>query len=415
MGVSDELYKKLKKNISFDKCDTMEIKELVQQKFISTDRTDDSLLKKAKKKIEDTGFNNLFLIMTNQCNLACKYCFYQNSHGLNQNKMSFETAKKAVDLFAKNRTKNENSLDWFSQITFYGGEPLLNFDCIEKITEYIQRLKSERKLSSKTQLVINTNGTLISEKVLDWAKKYNVQVQISIDGNKDVHDKNRVFPNQKGSYEKTTQGLNKLVDKKIDVLPLITVTNDNMAHLPELVYDLCKKDQLKYYGMNLLIDLGDKPIANYPEKAAQQMVKTFKKTSEIAVSDDSIDAIFQKIKHFNIVKQSCGISRKMTVFPDGNIFSCQAISDHKKALIGNVDEGLINTNNIKYWKNYSRFNSPKCLKCKYIALCGGGCVASAFFRHKHLGKIDEHYCRWIKYIMNKNFDPTNYLIRGNQC
>lgn len=71
--------------------------------------------------------------------------------------------------------------------------------------------------------------------------------------------------------------------------------------------------------------------------------------------------------------------------------------------------------NIQYWRNYSRFNNSKCLKCKYVALCGGGCVASAFFRHKRLGNIDEHCCRWIKYIMSNNFDPKNYLVKGEQC
>lgn len=415
MNVSDELYKKLKKNISFDNNCTPEVNALIHHGFISSEKSDENLLKEVKRKIKDSGFNNLFLIMTNQCNLACKYCFYQNSHRLKQNKMSFETAKKAVDLFVKNRTKNEKSLDWFSQITFYGGEPLLNFECIEKITDYIQLLKNRNKLSSKTQLVINTNGTLITEKVLNWARKYNVQIQISIDGNKDVHNKNRIFPNQKGSYEKTVQGLKKLVDSKIDILPLVTVTDDNLADLPNLIYDLCKKYQLKYYGMNLLIDLGIDPIKTYPETAAKQMVQACRKTKEMSVSDDSIDAIFQKIKHFDIVKQSCGISRKMTVFPDGKIFSCQAISDNKKALIGNVNTGLTNIDNIQYWRNYSRFNNSKCLKCKYVALCGGGCVASAFFRHKRLGNIDEHYCRWIKYIMSNNFDPKNYLVKGSQC
>ncbi|MBQ7660253.1 MAG: radical SAM protein [Alphaproteobacteria bacterium] len=407
--VSDDLYRQLKENPAIEKTNNPEMLELIKSHFMTTEAQDNQLLLKTKNEISDDGFNNLFLIMTNRCNLACKYCFYQNTQHLQHTKMSFDTAQKALDLFVEKQNKNEQSQDWFSQITFYGGEPLINFDCIQKTTDYIQKLKSENKLSPKTQLVINTNGVLINQAVINWAKENHVQVQLSIDGNKNIHDKNRVFATGQGSYAKTIKGLNNLIKNDIDVLPLITVTNDNLPQLPKLISQLCKKYKLKHYGMNLLIDLGKQPISNYPKDAAKQMIECNHKTSALGASDDAIDALFKTIKNFSIVKQSCGISRKMTVFPDGKILACQAISDCDRAVIGSVSTGLSRLNNIRYWKNYSRFNHEKCLKCKYIAFCGAGCVASAWFRHQKFETIDLHYCKWLKNIMKKYFNPRNYL------
>lgn len=408
--VSDSLYTQLSRDCCFNENTNSEVTKLIKHKFISTEETDEDLLRKIKSQIADCGYNNLFLIMTNCCNLACKYCFYQNTNHLQYTKMSFQTAQKAIDIFVSQRNKNEDSLDWFSQITFYGGEPLLNFECIKRVTDYIEQLKLENKLSKKTQLVINTNGTLIDDSVINWAKQYNIQVQISIDGNKIQHDKNRITQTGKGSYTKTIQGLKKLTENKIDVLPLITVTEDNLPQLPDIVYMLCKKYNLKHYGMNLLIDLGKNSITNYPEYAAEKMVETNQKTSIFSASDDAIDMLFDTLKNFKVVKQSCGVSRKMTVFSDGKIFSCQAISDCDRGLIGNVNQGLFSVKNIEYWKYYTRFNNTECLKCKYIGFCGGGCVASALFRHHKLGHIDIHYCRWIKHIMSEYFNPEEYLV-----
>lgn len=413
--VSDVLYKKLQHNKNFDAENSIEIQKLIKYRFISTEEIDNSLLQEAKNEIADTGFNNLFLIMTNKCNLACKYCFYQNSSHLQSDKMSFQTAQKAINIFAQKYNKNEQTENWFSQITFYGGEPLLNFDCIVETTNYIEQLKNENKLSSKTQLVLNTNGILINEKIIAWAKLHNIQVQISIDGNKTIHDKNRVTRTGNGSYNDVIAGLNKLIENNIDVLPLITVTLDNLPKLPDIIYALCKKYNLHHYGMNLLIDLGKQPIAQYPEYAADKMIEAYQKTLSLSVSDDVIDAIFNTLKNFKIVKQSCGASRKMTVFPNGKILVCQALSDCDKALIGDIDNGVFDIENIKYWSNYTRFNNTQCLNCKYISFCGGGCAASALFRHHQLESIDKHYCRWIKHILDKYFNPEQYLVEADNA
>ena len=81
--------------------------------------------------------HQLILQVTQQCNLRCEYCAYSGIYEGNRthssNRMSFETAKKAIDFFLEHSTENSNV-----SIGFYGGEPLLEFDLIKRCVSYIK-------------------------------------------------------------------------------------------------------------------------------------------------------------------------------------------------------------------------------------------------------------------------------------
>lgn len=77
---------------------------------------------------------NITFSVTEDCNLACKYCYMTGKN--HTKRMSFETAKKAVDYFLANRDIFDNkSVIW----EFIGGEPFLEIDLIDKLTDYIKQ------------------------------------------------------------------------------------------------------------------------------------------------------------------------------------------------------------------------------------------------------------------------------------
>ena len=87
---------------------------------------------------------NLILQVTQQCNLRCKYCaysgnYYNRSH--TSNRMDFETAKKAIDFYLKRSEKADQLA-----LSFYGGEPLLEFELIKKCVSYILQRKGDKKI-----------------------------------------------------------------------------------------------------------------------------------------------------------------------------------------------------------------------------------------------------------------------------
>ncbi len=123
------------------------------------------------------------LFVTTECNMACEYCMIKNSHDF----MDFLTAKKAVDKYIF----GTDSEDWVKFVYFFGGEPLLNFPLIQEISEYIEHAKQD--FWFEVRLVICTNFTIVSKKILQWLYEHHVFLSISIGGFENFHNEHRIF------------------------------------------------------------------------------------------------------------------------------------------------------------------------------------------------------------------------------
>lgn len=134
----------------------------------------------------------MYLNISTFCNLACKYCFIDNNPISNNcsQKMSYDTAKIAVDKFINEVNKNKTEEP---QIIIYGGEPLTNFELLKGIVIYIRKKKEDLAITTIT------NGTLINEEHIKFLKENKVGIGISLDGPKFINDKNRIFRSKKGS------------------------------------------------------------------------------------------------------------------------------------------------------------------------------------------------------------------------
>lgn len=164
-----------------------------------------------KSQFEDEAINlrQLILEVTEKCNLKCKYC-YQNKLDKNRKgawhlkDMSWEIAKDSVDYFIKKishpkRTTSKGSC----YLSFYGGEPLLNIGLIEKCIEYIRSLD----LDDIITYYVTTNATIIDDRIADFLEKNNIYLLVSLDGPKYENDRNRIFKNGNGSYDKIVKNL----------------------------------------------------------------------------------------------------------------------------------------------------------------------------------------------------------------
>lgn len=145
---------------------------------------------KLERKLE-----TMTLQITQQCNLRCSYCVYSGNYRnrMHTNEiMSDEIAKKGLDFLAEHSIDSDRV-----HISFYGGEPLLRFEFVRKQMEYAKnRLKGKEITFGMT-----TNATLLTEEIIDYFASNEVMLRISIDGDKEGHDKNRKFANSnRGSF-----------------------------------------------------------------------------------------------------------------------------------------------------------------------------------------------------------------------
>ncbi|UQT33316.1 radical SAM protein [Parabacteroides distasonis] len=138
-----------------------------------------------KQNIDNT-LSELTLNITETCNFRCKYCFFNKKIEESYSKsMSLKTAKKAVDFYFKN-SNNCNH-----QISFIGGEPLLKFNLIKKIVEYI------KTFNNKVSFTIITNGSLLKEDILNYLIENMFHITISFDGEKEIQGLNRLSKDKK--------------------------------------------------------------------------------------------------------------------------------------------------------------------------------------------------------------------------
>lgn len=171
------------------------------------------------KQLNESFFppiTELELVLTEECNLSCSYCFEK---GMVQcKKMPIEVARAAVNLLFD---YSEGEMDL--SIAHFGGEPLMNFPLIRYVTEYAEK-KAELS-GKKVSFFMTSNGTLLNESRADYIAKHKINVLLSIDGCKSSHDRYRIDKKGRGTFERAMRGMRILkkvqpwVGTKMTVMP----------------------------------------------------------------------------------------------------------------------------------------------------------------------------------------------------
>ena len=160
--------------------------------------------------IEDIVNNNMKKItlqVTQNCNFRCEYCVYSGSYHNrihNNKRMDWETAKAALD-FLFMHSKNSSEI----AVSFYGGEPLLEIELIERCVNYTK----DKFRGKKINFGLTTNASLLNDDIIRYMSEENFFLTISIDGPKEVHDKNRKYADSKrGTFNTVMLNVQRIKD-----------------------------------------------------------------------------------------------------------------------------------------------------------------------------------------------------------
>lgn len=160
-----------------------------------------------KELVQNSGTNQLILVVTENCNLRCKYCVYSgeydNSRVHKNNMMDLYTAKKAIYKYVEsvNLYRKKNIL-FRPTIGFFGGEPLLNYNLITESVKYANKI-----YEGKIYYTITTNAMLLDDEKIDFFVKNNIFLVISLNGYKEENDRLRVSSNNIGTYDTIIKNL----------------------------------------------------------------------------------------------------------------------------------------------------------------------------------------------------------------
>lgn len=340
----------------------------------------------------------MYLNISTYCNLACKYCFIENNPITNNcfQKMNFTTAKIAVDKFVDEI--NRNNIDE-AQIIIYGGEPLTNFELLQKIIKYIRKIKYDLAVT------IITNGTLLREKEALFLKQNKIGIGISLDGPKKINDKNRVFRGSDDSvYDSTIKGIKILNKYNCNYCVSATVTNDVLNN-QEKVFSWIKGLKIKNIFWNLYhysSYVDEKEWEKFYKKMSNFILNMYTRLDTIGVDEERVKEQLKLFLDKKFKFHNCGAVglNQITVQPNGNVCICQGDSRSSDTIVGNIITDdistiLSNSKNNKWLEMYT-IDRSECKKCPAISVCGGGCPLQSEALFGDRKKLDKATCIYYK-------------------
>lgn len=335
--------------------------------------------------------NIMYMLMSSACNLGCKYCFIENNQFNNKKEtnMREDTALIALKKYTKYLKNNKIK----GTVIFYGGEPLVNWDIIKKV------VIESKKLCAPIEFSMVTNATLLDNEKIKFLAQNNVEVGISIDGPKNLNDKNRIYKNNnKSVYDEVIKKIAILKNSKIKFGLSITISNDFLDNQEEVLNWLDKLNVKSIFYNLYHYTSFDNNWDDYYKRACNFLIKSYERLSKKGIYDGRL---IRKIESFydNEFKFSdCGSigANQLAIKPNGDVIICHGYLKTDKYAIGNIRrdsiETILESDEIKFWKQRNTLNNKECLKCEALYICGGGCAIQAEALFGDRKEIDKPFC-----------------------
>lgn len=371
-NISEDIYNKLKDN------------------FFVYDEHDGVFVERIKHHIRDNKsylFSSTALhifVLTNICNMSCVYCQAKDDTKIVHHKMTKEIAEKSVDIALSSPSR-------FLTFEFQGGEPLANFEVLKHIVEYTE----ERKRGKNISYSIVTNLSLLTDEILDFLIKYNINISTSLDGDEELHNFNRRFQNGGDTFTTVRNKIEYIQEKGYSVGAIQTTTRNSFDKVKEIIdtYVSCKQTSIFIRPLTRLgtaervwntIGYTVDEFLKFYEDCLRYIIKLNKEGVDICERHAVI--FLRKIlqgyaENYMELRSPCGATvGQIAYFYDGNIFTC----DEGRMLyemgndafkLGNVFENtfddLVQSSTCKAVCIASLLESQlNCCDCVYQPYCG---------------------------------------------
>lgn len=336
----------------------------------------------------------LTIALTRACNFACEYCFEKNRTA---SRMTDEIEAKIIQFIKKHKAVNNLVITW------YGGEPLLDFERIKSMTTKIENL------GKKYTGLLVTNGYCLNQKVINSLNDLKISViQITLDGKRETHNKRRFLVNGGGTFDKIIENMDLLA------------ASDWQGNL-KIRVNVDMKNRDDYIEIYKFIE------ARYPKKFGEQFIVYPGFVHEEGNPDvncffDSGDkgaflAELAKTSGINALSVfphmemgGCTMTKRnaYVIGPDGELYKCWNDVGIEKEVVGNVGhflkwnmplvaEGMVQA---------SYLEDEACKKCFFFPICDGGCAKMRMLNNRDGGSRDtcSYFKKHIKELLEIHYE-----------
>lgn len=370
----------------------------------------------------------IVLKITQACNLRCSYCY---SCGGETNQM-METAL-AVKAIEQTVFANPGKL---IHVAFHGGEPLVAKQTIYEVVEII----SAKPYRNRIRYVIQTNGTLLNQEIIEFIKKNKIMMGISLDGIKEAN-KLRVDVMGRESYERVLRGMEKLRENQVPFGISSVITTKNIDAVEDLM-NLCAKfdvaslklDVFMPFGYGQELDLAPTNLQFFElsKKILHWMIEHNSKENVIPLYEKNLQGIVHNVVNVGIRGGMCSSSpcgagvEHFGLSQNGDVYICDTFYSSDQYIMGNLYESSL----FQMWEKstiLSKFQTPhferveKCSKCDINLVCFGGCPSesiavfgeSAWQRESHLCQYYSLIIPYIQKLLSEGISPQLLGITDN--
>jgi uncharacterized protein len=344
---------------------------------------------KARNQTRNLG---LTLLPSLACNLRCVYCYETPDV-----RVMSEAVQEAVVGLVRARLQREGSLS----VTWFGGEPLLNFKIIENLSRTFMAICDERKAKYSSSII--TNGYLLDTETAEKLVELKVgHAQITLDGPEQIHDARRPTAGGAGSFNRIYEN----ILAAAPILPIslrINVDQTNRGAIAD-VLDLIAAAGLQnsvhpYLGHTLPYN-----------KVCQDVASCCIANEDFSLLDleTSLELIKKGFKTFSPPKGTNAYcladnDNAYVITPTGGVVNCWNDSADPSAEIAHLLNSYTEQMRAKAgeWLKRDPF-ALECAACLLLPICMGGCP----FLYLKTGRL---HCHKWKYHLDENIAFYHFL------
>ncbi len=325
---------------------------------------------------KDAPVKALCLHVSHDCNLRCKYCFASTGDfGTGRKIMPRETALRAIDWVVKRSGKRHNI-----EVDFFGGEPMMALDTVKATVDYARAHEAE--WGKHFRFTMTTNGMLLNEENTKYFNENMDNCVLSLDGRKEVNDRNRVTAGGQGSYDVIVPKFLRLIqqrDKSKDYYVRGTFTRDNLDFSQDVI-------SIADLGVDSIsvepVTADDSDPYSLREEDLPTIFAEYEKLAKIMLRRRDFNFF-----HFNVdlTQGPCVIKRMrgcgagceyVAVTPDGELYPCHQFVGKEEFRMGSVFTDEFNMDIANTFAGLNIYTREDCQDCWARFYCSGGCSAA---------------------------------------
>ena len=354
----------------------------------------------------------LYLVLTEECNLACRYCPYSERptpHSV-PNGMTIEEARDGIKEWAALLRSSSKPGDE-PTIIFYGGEPFLNCNVLLEAIRYARSLESRGEFpGGPLKLTLISNGVLMTAELAQFLAYQGVEVTIAIDAFSGTNDIYRLDMNNKGTLNSALAALEMLRESNTTTYLSTTLTPENLQEI--IRFDrFIEKYRINGIGINMPRGIppaafgfqGSHELQSFQREAASVAAEFYWYGQANGFIEFQAD---QRVRAFTtgaLHPVACGgYGGYLTLYPGGRVASCPWTLD-----LGDSDQGSVpdlyhslREHFLASYQSKLPLYNETCLSCEAISICGGPCIWADNQARRESEEGEQSHCSLTKLMFN---------------